>query len=196
MKLTKVEINRKLFHIFFGVLVVTLLKLGLIGAVHLCFLIIIGITISFLSRKYIIPAVPWFMKNLERDENLKKFPGKGAIFYLIGVFFVIAFFPLDIAVASIIILAFADSASYIFGVRFGKREHPFTTKKFIEGMIAGIIAGFLAASIFVPWYQALIASIFAMVAEGIEIKIGLTDVDDNIVIPVVAALAIRVVRFF
>ena len=103
---------------------------------------------------------------------------------------------MDIASASIIILAFADSASYIFGVRFGRTEHPFTTKKFIEGMVAGIIAGFIAASIFVPWYEALIASTVAMIAEGIEIKVGLTDVDDNIVMPVAAAFAIWVLRLF
>jgi len=195
MKLTILEIKRKIAHMLFGVLIVALLKSESIGLIHLFFLVIAGIIISFLTKKYNILAVPWLMKHLERKENLKKFPGKGAIFYLIGVFFTVAFFPLDIAMPAIIILAFADSASYIFGVRFGKTQHPFTRKKFIEGMVAGITAGSIGASIFIPWQEALAASFFAMVAEGIEIKIGLTDVDDNIVIPVVAAITISVVRF-
>jgi len=196
MAIEKSEIKRKLVHILFGVVVVIMLKFGLIGWLHIFFLTIIGIVISFLCKKYNIPFVNYCLNVLERNENLRKFPGKGVVFYFVGIFLILLFFPnnLDIVMAAILILAFGDTAGYIFGVEFGRIKHPFTDKKFLEGMVAGIIAGFLGAIIFVPWHEAIIASFFAMVAEGIEIKIGLEEVDDNIVMPLVAAVSIWAVR--
>ena len=48
MRLTRVEINRKLVHMIFGVIVIILLKRGLIGVEHIAFLIVVGIIVSFL----------------------------------------------------------------------------------------------------------------------------------------------------
>ena len=136
------------------------------------------------------------MHTLERDENVGKFPGKGLIFYFIGVFLVLSFFPLDIAIPAILILAFADSVGHLFGIKYGKKKHPYVSTKFVEGWIAGFIAGFIAAFVFVPWPEALAASFFAMLVDGIEIKIGAEEIDDNLIIPWVAASAIWAVRFF
>jgi dolichol kinase len=103
---------------------------------------------------------------------------------------------MDIVLASILVLTFADSIGHLFGIQFGKIPHPFVSTKFVEGWIAGFIAGFIGAIIFVAWYEALAASFFAMLVEGIEIKIGAEEVDDNLIIPLVAASAIWVVRLF
>jgi dolichol kinase len=84
----------------------------------------------------------------------------------------------------------------LFGIRYGKKKHPYVGTKFVEGWIAGFIAGFIAAFVFVPWPEALAASFFAMLVEGIEIKIGAEEIDDNLLIPLVAASAIWAVRFF
>ncbi|MFH0867712.1 MAG: hypothetical protein V1831_00185 [Candidatus Woesearchaeota archaeon] len=190
-----VELKRNIFHMLMGVLIVILLLLKIIGKMHIFFLIVVAISIAFLKKKHEIPPIDLALKHFERPKNLKTFPGKGVIFYLIGVFLTLSFFPLDIAMPAIMVLAFADPISHFFGTRFGKIAHPLTTKKFIEGMIAGMIAGFLGALIFVPWPQALAASFFAMIAEGIEMKIGPGRVDDNVIIPLVAAAAIWAIRF-
>jgi len=189
-----VEIKRKLIHLLLGIIIVTLLFLDIINKIHIFFLIIIAIIVSFLSKKYKMPIVQHIIQNIERDENLKKFPGKGIIFYFIGVFLVLTFFPLDIAMAAILVLAFADSVGHLFGIKFGKIKHPFVSTKFIEGWVAGLIAGFVGAFIIVPWPQALAASFFAMLVEGVEIKIGLEEIDDNLIIPLIAAIAIWVVK--
>jgi len=194
--LTKLEVKRKLIHIIFGIVVVVLLKFGFIGKIHIFFSAIIGIIISFLSKKYKIPGIYWFMQHFERAAYIKKFPGKGIIFYLIGILLVLFLFPMDIVLASILVLTFADSIGHLFGIQFGKIPHPFVSTKFVEGWIAGFIAGFIGAIIFVAWYEALAASFFAMLVEGIEIKIGAEEVDDNLIIPLVAASAIWVVRLF
>lgn len=191
----RLEIKRKLLHISMGIIIVLLLLYGLIGKMHIFFLVIVSIVISFLSKKHRITLVDKFMQNFERDQNLKKFPGKGVIFYLIGIYLVLSFFPMDIALAAILILTFADSISHLFGIRFGRTRHPFVSTKFLEGWFAGLIAGFVAALVFVPWYEALAASFFAMLVEGIEIKTGKEEeIDDNVLIPLVAAIAIWAVR--
>ncbi|MCH8004421.1 MAG: hypothetical protein IH934_07380 [Nanoarchaeota archaeon] len=194
MEKRNIEIKRKFLHLFLGIILVALLMFGFVGKIHVFFMIIITVIISFLSKKHKIPVVYWFLKNFEREENLKKFPAKGFIFYLIGAFLVLLFFPLDIAMPAILVLAFADSIGHLFGIKFGKIPHPFVSTKFLEGWIAGFIAGFIGAFIFVPWPQALAASFFAMLVEGIEIKIGADEIDDNLIIPLVAAIAIWGVR--
>ncbi|MCH7774873.1 MAG: hypothetical protein IH784_10790, partial [Bacteroidetes bacterium] len=114
-------------HLFLGIILVALLMFGFVEKMHVFFMIIITVVISFLSRKYKIPGMNWFLKNFERKENLKKFPGKGFIFYLIGSFLVFLFFPMYIAMPAILVLAFADSIGHLFGIRFGKIPHPFVS---------------------------------------------------------------------
>lgn len=191
-----VEVKRKLLHLIFGILLVILLRFGIVEKLHLFILLIIIIIISFLSKKTKLPGINWLMQHFERDKVIKKFPFKGLIFYLIGVLLVLFLFPMDIALAAILVLAFADSIGHLFGIKFGKIPHPFVSTKFVEGWIAGFIAGFIGALIFVPWHEALAASFFAMLVEGIEIKIGAEEVDDNLIIPLVAASAIWAVRLF
>ena len=95
MNKRNIEAKRQLFHMLFGILIVILLMYGLIGKSHIFSLIIIGIIISFISKKYKILLIYWFLRNFERDRDLKKFPGKGIIFYLIGIFLVLSFFSFD-----------------------------------------------------------------------------------------------------
>lgn len=195
MKKRNVEIKRKLLHLILGIILVTLLMFGFIGVLHVFILTIIVIIIPLVNKRYKVPGMDWFLKNFERDENLKIFPGKGFIFYLIGSLLVLLLFPKDIALPAILVLAFADSIGHLFGMRFGRIRHPFVSTKFLEGWIVGLASGFIGALIFVPWHEALAASFFAMLVEGIEVKIGADEVDDNLIIPLVAATAISAVRF-
>jgi dolichol kinase len=188
------EVRRQIFHSLLGVATVGLLSVNLVNGAILFFAIILGIIFSLLSRKHKIPVIYWFLDKFERAEDLKRFPGKGVIHYLLGVFLVVVFFPLDMAMAAIMVLALGDSASNLFGARYGKTPHPFTSRKNLEGLFAGIAAGFLGALVFVKWYEALFASFIAMVVEGIEMKIGVEEVDDNVIIPIVAAAVILGIR--
>src|SRR3989338_6414990 len=128
-----VEVNRKLLHMFLGVVLVALLMFGIVGKEHLFVLLVIMLAISVLSRKYDIPLISWLLRNFEREEYVKKFPGRGFIFYIIGSLLVLAFFPMDIAMPSILVLAFADSIGHLFGIRYGKRKPPYVKTKFVEG---------------------------------------------------------------
>lgn len=194
MEIKKLELNRQLFHIVFGLLIVLLFYLDILTKLILLSAIIIALIFSVLSRKYKIPFIYWWLKNFEREENLKKFPGKGVIYYLTGTLLVMVFFQKDIALASIMVLVFGDSFSHLVGAYYGTIKHPFSNKKFLEGAIAGIIFGFVGAVIFVKPLEAFLASLIAMVVEGFELKLGMEQIDDNIVIPIVAAVVIWLLR--
>ncbi len=192
--MNKLEVRRQLFHLFFGIFLVVLLLYGFLDKWILLYLILIGLIISFLSKKIKIPIIHLFLKKYERPKEIKKFPGKGVITYLIGAFLATFLFSMEIAMASILVLAFGDSISHLFGVHYGKRKHLLNDKKFVEGTIAGLFAAFIGALVFLPWYEALLAALFGMIAEVVEIKLGADRVDDNIVIPLVAGFVVKVVR--
>ena len=188
MVLQALEIKRQILHIIFGIALALLVYFDIIGYVVLLIAIIICLMISLLSKRYKIPLVHWFFKQCERPEQLKKFPGKGPLFYLIGAFVVVFLFEKDIALAAIMVLALGDSISPIVG-SLGRIPHLFTKKKKFEGVLAGGISGFIGALFFVSPIEAFLASFIAMIAEGIEWKI-----DDNAVVPFVAACVIWILR--
>lgn len=194
MEIGKFELKRQLFHILLGISLVILLMYGFINKEMILIAIIIGITLSCLSKKTKIPIIYNLLEMFEREGEIQNFPGKGVIFYFIGVFTALLLFPKDIAMASIMVLAFGDPISHLFGLHFGKTKHPLSNTKFLEGTIAGFIAGFIGALVFLPWHEAFFASLTAMVAEAIKIKIGTQQVDDNLIVPFVAGATVWLAR--
>jgi len=156
--------------------------------------IIIGIFLSYLSKKTRIPVVYDLLEKFERKEEIEKFPGKGIIFYFIGIYTALLLFPKDIALASIMVLALGDSISHLYGLHYGKTKHPLSKTKFLEGTIAGFIFGFIGAFVFLPFLEAFFASLAAMIVEAIEMKIGTGQVDDNLIVPIVAGSVVWLVR--
>lgn len=188
------EIRRRCFHISYGLLIVLLLVIHVLTPWRLVILLAFGILLSLLSRSLKIPFIYWFLENFERSEVLEKFPGKGAMLFTLGCVIPLFLFSRDIALASIMILTFGDGVSHLVGRTWGKRNIPFSQKKRIEGSIAGMGAAFLAALFFVRPLEALLASFVAMTVEAIEIRFFQYDIDDNITVPLVAALVIFLLR--
>lgn len=152
-KISNFEWNRQLFHIFLGISIVVLLLYDLIDKKIILITLIIGIILSYLSKKTKIPVLHQLLQKFERKEEIKKFPGKGIIFYLIGVYISLFFFSKDIAMASIMVLAMGDSVSHLFGLHYGRIKNPFSKTKFLEGTIAGFVFGFIGALVFARWYR-------------------------------------------
>ena len=171
-----------------------MIYLGVISNLILVILIIGGLLLSFLCLRVNPPIIYWFLERLERKDELKRFPGKGAITFLVGALIANMFFRKDVAAASLMILALGDPVSHIIGIYYGKTKTVFGKRKFLEGTFFGILTGFVGAIFFVSPIEALIASILAMSVEAMEIKIGLIDFDDNMIIPVVSGVAIMIIR--
>ncbi len=99
---------------------------------------------------------------------------------MIGSILVVYFFPLDIALASIVILSVGDAVSHIVGKLLSRRTYRYI--KSIEGTVAGAMCAFVGALLFVDVGLALWGSVIAMLIETINIRI-----DDNLFLPVLAA---------
>lgn len=194
-KKEKLEIKRQIFHFLFGILIVILYQLRILTVDHIFIIFLIGLIISFISLKHKIPLIYWFLKNFEREQDLKKIPGKGTLTYMLGVLIVLFFFKENIALAAIMILAVGDSVSHIIGKYFGKRRYSFNNIKHIEGTVVGIFLASIAASLFVSSTLAFLGSAAAMITEAIDLRIGKTIIDDNLVIPVVAGLTMHLIQF-
>lgn len=186
--------RRQLFHIVYGSVFAALIFFNLINGFFLGVLVLLGFLLSIVCTKIKVPVITGFLNMFERARDIKKFPGKGALFYLAGIFLVYILFinyDKNIVVASICILAFGDGVPYFFAP-FCRIKHPFRNSRFLEAALAGFFVAFLAALVFVRPLEALAGSFFAMLVEGIELKIG--RFDDNLFMPVVAGVVIWLVR--
>lgn len=190
----RLEIRRQLFHLFLGIAMVALLMYDFIDKNIVLTLAIIGLALSLISKKARIPVIYNFLEIFERKKDFEKFPGKGIIFYFTGVYISLLFFEKEIAMASIMVLAFGDSISHLYGLHYGKTKNPLSKTKFLEGTAAGFAAGFIGAFVFLPWHEAFFASLAAMAVESIEIKIGAQQVDDNLIIPFIAGAVVWLIR--
>ena len=190
------EWNRQFFHVILGAVIVALVMYGLLDWILMLAVIIFGLILSYICKKARVPAVSYLLEKFERKDELKKFPGKGTLFYFIGAFICVVLFQneINIALASIMVLAFGDSISHIYGINYGKIEHPLSKTKFLEGTIAGIIFAFIGALVFLPWHEALIASVIGMTVEAIDFKIGAHQFDDNLLIPLASGISVWVLR--
>jgi dolichol kinase len=196
--LTKQEIGRQIVHAFSGILAVTLIYYDILSPLAIFLLIIVGILVSMLSKRIKLPFFSQFLDIFEREEERKKFPGKGMIFFFIGILLVVQLFSEDIALAAIMILALGDSVSHLVGERFGQIKNIFNgkSKKLLEGTLAGTMTGFLGALIFVPLPEAFLGSLGAMIAEVIKIDFNDHTLDDNLVVPLVAGTIMFLLRTY
>ena len=196
--LTQREFYRQVIHLMVGVGTAILIFYDVLSSLALLLLIISGVLASLISKRIHLPGFNFFLKHLEREEQRKTFPGRGLIFFFVGVLLVVKLFPKDIALAAVMVLAFGDSISHIVGGHFGHLKNIFNgkSKKLFEGTIAGALIGFLGAAIFVPFSQAFLGSFAAMIAEVIEIDFNQTTLDDNMIVPLVAGTVMYLVKIY
>lgn len=195
MERIRLEIKRQPFHILLGLFLIALIYYDLLSQQILITLIIIAIVSSLFIKKTKPKMIYKLLQFVEREDALEELPGRGLISYIIGALIVITLFEKDIAIASIIILALGDSFSRLIGP-FGKIKHPFNNTKFLEGVIAGVIAASLGAMLFIRPLEAISASFFAMLLEGIDLRPFNFKIDDNITIPLIAGIVIWLIRLF
>lgn len=195
-KIETFELRRKILHILVGITAILLLVYNIITPLIIFILLVIGTFLSLLSLKIRIPLISWFLDNFERSEDKNRLPGRGIIFAVAGSLLALKLFEINIALASITILTFADPISHIIGKYLGKTKSILDKRKNIEGHIAGFIISSLMAMFFVSPCLAIAGAITAMVFESIIIEIQKIQLDDNLIIPLAAGTAmLLIVRF-
>jgi len=189
-KVDWLEIKRKTFHIIGGIILALLIYYDILKAWMVLLMAGAGIIISMTYALADIPLIHFFLKKFEREHLRKKFPGKGVIYLFLAILFMMLMFEKNIVVAGILIWAFGDGISALVGKHYGTIRHPLNTTRMIEGTLAGMIAASIAASFFVYWPFAIIASTIAMIVESIEWELYKQPFDDNFFVPVVGAFVI------
>ncbi len=189
MKLNRLELRRQSFHALLGVVIVLGVLYGFLDVKRLLLVFIAGIVISSLSVRYKVPVISWFLDQFDRKGE--KIPGKGAMFFLLGSLIVLALFPQGIALASVLVIAFGDSVATLVGMHLGRIKS--ITRKTLEGFFSGAFAGFLGALFFVDYVSAFAASVAAMCFELLDIRFGIKVIDDNLMVPLVAALVMYII---
>ncbi|MGC9309086.1 MAG: diacylglycerol/polyprenol kinase family protein [Candidatus Nanoarchaeia archaeon] len=188
------ELRREIMHMMVGALflLIVILFPKPFGEMFLFIVLLLGGLVSFLSTKFHLPLISSCLELFERKDN-GKFPGKGVLFFFIGSLIVLQLFPRDIAFSSIIILTFSDPISHFVGSNFGKLPG-INKRKYIEGTLAGILIGGLLASLIVNPLLAFIGAFVAMFLEAAEIAMAGKNVDDNLLIPIVAGTVMYLLR--
>ena len=187
------KLRRTIIHIFSGIIIMLLIIFYEQAILLLFFIFIVGIILSVISFSVRIPVICYFLDSCELERN-KKFPGKSALFMLAGSLIVAKFLPPNIALASIAILTFADPVSH-FASKISKKRYKvklLNINKNHYGTICGMIVAFLAAIFFIPVKYAIPAAIVSMLAESLFIQIKEDSIDDNLIIPLVAAATILI----
>ncbi|NQV09213.1 hypothetical protein HQ529_05155, partial [Candidatus Woesearchaeota archaeon] len=113
--INKLELRRQFFHMLLGLTAAVLIYFDIIETFFLIWLLVFGFIISALSLKRKIPVIHWFLERFERPEDMKVFPGKGALFAVFVILLSLLLFEKDIALAAIMILALGDSFGALIG---------------------------------------------------------------------------------
>lgn len=196
--LTKQEFGRQILHIIVGLTLTIMYYFDILSALAVFLGIIIGGLASLISKRTNLPIFSTFLKRFERKEDRDSFPGRGMIFFFIGVLLVMKLFEKDVALAAMMILTFGDSVSHLWGKKFGHLKNIFNgnSRKFFEGTLMGTLAGFVGAAFFVSIPQAFLASFAAMVMEVVEIDLNGKSLNDNLLVPLVAGTVIFLLRMY
>lgn len=190
------ELGRKILHIMIGSAALLLILYNIITPIIIFILLCISILLSLFSLHYKLPVVNFFLSNFERGRDKRQIPGKGFLFAAAGTLLALRLFDKDIALASMIILIFADPISYLVGKYFGKTRSFLDGRKNIEGNIAGFIVSSLLALFFVQPVLAIAGSLIAMLFESLVIEIQRIELDDNLIIPLAAGTTMFLIRNF
>ena len=197
----ELELKRQLFHAAAGILTVLILVSfsRTVSVIYLGGVLVslIVLTIYRENRPSIhsnsgIKGMYGFESWLERRVLQLERPGelalRGALFFFMSSFIVFEFFPLKIAIASILVLAIADAASTLIGKTWGVHKLPVNRDKSWEGSVAFFVAATATLSMFMYPTSAALVALAAMLVEMIP------KVDDNLTVPAAIALIISLLK--
>jgi len=180
------EVRRQFLHFLFGsVFIALVVLLGTKTTLEiLVACLLLGLAFSFaISKGAKIPIISAVVNKVEREHE-KNIPGKGAIFFFASAIIVILVFQNQLIIlGALCALIYGDSASTVFGLRFGK--HRLIGKRTLEGTIAGILAALPFLAALFPLPVAIATAVIAMLAE-------LLPVNDNFSIPIAAAITLAI----
>ena len=147
----------------------------------------------FIKKQKRLPVISWILKNFEREKDIRDWPLKGTVFFIMGALLASLIFSKEAAFVAVLMLAIGDSASTLIGRPLGSRKHFHNPRKTIEGTIAGSFAAYIAAAFFVPLNMAVVGAIVFGIVESFDFKDRHMYFDDNIIVPLAVGLVISLI---
>ncbi|MCW4019503.1 MAG: haloacid dehalogenase-like hydrolase [Candidatus Bathyarchaeota archaeon] len=118
------------------------------------------------------------------QSELCEFP-MAPIYFAFGILLTLLFIPAPASYAGIAIFALGDSTASIFGGTISGRTLPFNHAKTVQGTVTGFFFAFLAGSVFVAPWIALVGAAVGMLVEYLPLPIN-----DNLLIPLVTGFTL------
>lgn len=218
--ITRHEVPRKVFHSSIGFITLYLYTQGVnyknvIKPLAIAFIIILGLDVirlhwPFFNYLYCHVAGPLMRKKEIHTYN-------GVLWYLLGLIFSFTFFSKDVAMISLCLLSWSDTAASTFGRKYGHLTPKLTKHKSLAGSLAaftvGVLTCYMFYGLFVPIYDssnplgkimwsvetsrlslhklAWLGGLVAAFSEGIDIF----NWDDNFTIPVLSSIFLHTVIY-
>jgi dolichol kinase len=186
----KVEINRDVFHIAAGVMLILIFYFESISvAITLQILMILGglfvisMSEAFGSKD---TGISGFVYRLERNGASL---GHGALWLALGSLFAVSFLSTAGVLAVFSALFIGDPVATIIGIYKGHRKLPHNHRKSVIGSVAYFLATAAVSSVFIGAYGILVGLVGAAV-ESLRIRI-----DDNFSVSVVLTVLLLVLGF-
>ncbi len=187
----KKELPRQIFHFINGTIIALAYirweaKVGWV----LIFMAVVG---AFLSWRHTKKPFPWaepFLRLLDRPEDARRFPGKGAVLYGLAVGFSLVVYPRYAALGAIAVLASGDALSTLVGKAWGKRRWPWNTRLSLEGSGAFFVGATLFTWLFVSFPMALVGALVGSLVETAPWPL-----DDNVTIPIGVGMVLALIFY-
>jgi dolichol kinase len=176
------ELTRQGVHFLVGIACILLFLLA--GRILSIILLFVALIAGYLIAHQIkhhghFKFLHEIVKHVERSHE-QHFPGLPVFLFLFGAILTMAIFSnFLVIVAALIVLTFGDSIATLLGKYYGNIE--LVSNRTLEGTVAGIAVSTVALSFFLPLQFAFPIAGIGMLAEYLPI-------DDNLGIPIVAAL--------
>lgn len=218
--ITRHEVPRKVFHSSIGFITLYLYTQGIyyknvIKPLVVAFIIIFALDILRLHWRFFNVLYCHVVGPLMRKKEVYTY--NGVLWYLLGLIFSFTFFSKDVAVISLCLLSWSDTAASTFGRKYGHLTPKLTKHKSLAGTLAAFITGVTTCYMFYGFFVrtygntnvkgtimwtpetsrltlhelAWLGGLVAALSEGI----GIFNWDDNFTIPVLSSIFLHSVIY-
>ncbi len=185
------ELKRQMAHLSFGLVYALFFSLGYINTTVSIVMLVATLALAFFlkTRRSFVDRIVLL---LEREEHFWNLPLRGPIFFILGCTITISFFSFIPALAGILVLSITDSIGTLYGKYMGVMKIRWNPRKHMEGPIIGGVLSTVMLYSFLPLVPAAVASFVGAFIDTLSMRVFGFEIDDNLVIPIVAAVVVKV----
>ena len=187
------ELGRKLLHLLILVVFAVYYFIKNSYGQQLALLMLVAILIIFLMLEYMRLELGWKMPVFSAFIRPKEYYRMyGVVYFLLSTIIALAVFDFRIAIAALLMTTFGDMAAAIVGKTYGTTL-AYKNKTWagcLSGLAVNLVVGFLILG---SMYNIYIILGMALAAAIVETLVD--EMDDNLLIPIIAGFAGQMIKF-